>query len=422
MHGHPYLELLRDRDLRRLWTGLAFSALGSEVYRVGAIWLAVSLDGAAGSYLAAAQMTATLLVSLFGGAFVELVSRRSLLIGSDVIRATFLDVVLAAAMIFGLSLPLLILASVVLAAVGALFGPTLQSSLPQLVPELVRIRAVNGLFDATTRSAQVLGPPLAAMLIALLPAAHLLTVNGLSFLASAGAIALMGQRLEEKDIPPSTARVSVRERLALGVRTANLCPGAWRILLTTMVRGAGVALGFSVGIPLLFAQQEGGGIAGISAVALVFGAAAAGELCSNVVVASVPPKRPWRALFLGYATIGAGQALIGAAAFAAPPPLRVPLMVLFALLIGFGNAVAGMQMTTFFGSRLGPGAFAGVLRLRLALITTASILVTAIGPWVLESIGTAWTIFGSGVVVAAVAAISLVSPGRDRLVPVPRNP
>jgi DHA3 family macrolide efflux protein-like MFS transporter len=423
MRDHPYLELVRDRDVRTLWAGLALSALGSEVYRVGAIWLAVSIAGANGSYLASAQMAATLLMSMFGGAFAELVSRRFLLIGADLVRAAFSFLVLVVALNSGLTLPVLIFTSVVLASCGVLFQPTLQSSLPHLVPQPVRLRATNGLFDATTRSAQVLGPSLAASLIAIMPVAHLLTVNGLSFLASAGAIGIMGHRLNGNGARLSTAKSSAWTRLTLGIRAANGCPGAWRILLTTMVRGAAVALGFSVAIPLLFAQQqEVGWISGVAALALVFGASAAAELASNLIWAAVHPKRPWRALFLGYLMIGVGLALIGGTQLFVPAPLQVPVMVAFASLIGVGNAVAGMQMTTFFGSRLGADAFAGVLRLRLTLITAAAMIATAAGPWALQIIGTVWVIVGCGLAIAAASAISLVSRTHDQLELVPQAP
>jgi MFS family permease len=416
VRNHPYAELLRDGGVRTLWVGLALSALGSEVYRVGAVWLAVSIGGAQGSYLAAAQMAAILLMSLLGGAFSEQVSRRFLLIGCDLARAAFSFLALVLALTSGLTLPVLIVVSVALACFGALFNPTLQSSLPLLVPERSRLRATNGLFDATTRSAQVLGPFLAAGLIAVTPALHLLTANGLTFLASAAAILVAGRRFDRGSERAHSAQPSLWKRLALGFRAASDCDGAWRILLTTMVRGAVVSLGFTVGVPLLFAQQGGGGwISGVSALALVFGVAAAGELGSNLVMAAVHPKRPWRSLFLGYMTIGVSLALIGAAELVGPKPLRVPLMAAFALLMGLGNSMAGMQMTTFLGSRMEADAFAGALRLRLTLITAASMIATAAGPWFFQALGAAWTIVMCGLVLAVAAAFSVRSARHDRL-------
>jgi predicted MFS family arabinose efflux permease len=213
------------------------------------------------------------------------------------------------------------------------------------------------------------------------------------------------------------------KRLALGFTAASACGGAWRILLTTMVRGAAVSLGFTVGVPLLFAQQGAGGwISGVSALALVFGGAAAGELGSNLVMAAIHPRRPWRSLFLGYMTIGASLALIGAASLSGPAPLRVPMMAACSLLMGLGNSMAGMQMTTFLGSRMEADAFAGVLRLRVALITTASMVATAAGPWIFQALGAAWTIVACGIVLAIAAAFSVTSTAHDRLELLPQAP
>jgi hypothetical protein len=264
---------------------------------------------------------------------------------------------------------------------------------------------------------------MAAGLIALAPPVHLLTANGLSFLASALAIWVVGRRLDSKPKRPASASPSLWRRLVLGFAAASACEGAWRILLTTMVRGAVVALGFTVGVPLLFAQQESlGWISGISALALVFGAAAVGELGSNLVMAAVHPKRPWRLLFLGYMTIGASLALMGGTELFVPGLLRAPLMAVFALLMGLGNSMAGMQMTTFFGSRMGADEFAGVLRLRLTLIMTASMIATGAGPWLFQAIGTVWTIVSCGLALAVAAAISVSSTAHDRLELLPRTP
>ena len=43
--------LLRDRDVLTLWAGQALSDAGSELYRLGAIWLAVGLAGPDAAWL-----------------------------------------------------------------------------------------------------------------------------------------------------------------------------------------------------------------------------------------------------------------------------------------------------------------------------------------------------------------------------------
>lgn len=274
---HPYTRLLDDRGIRTLWAGLTLSAIGSELYAFGAIWLAVSIAGADGSFLATARFAAILVMSIAAGAFVDLMPRRVLLIGSDLVRAGFSLIVVVAAVTDGLTLPLLVLVSTVLAAAGAVYQPALQSGLPALSPDPGRLRETNGFFDATARTAQVAGPFLAAAFTSFLPVIHLLTLNAVSYLASAGAVAHMGRRLEGTK---SSARPApVWQPLSRGVRAANGCPGSWQILLTTCIRAGAYVLGFGVGVPLYFAQAAPeSGIGGVTAVALVLGASAAGEV------------------------------------------------------------------------------------------------------------------------------------------------
>ena len=410
--AHPYLNLLQDRDVRVLWGGLTLSSIGSELYGIGAIWLAVGLAGAEGSYLATARFAAVLVLSIGAGAFVDLVSRRVLLIGSDLVRAAFSLLVVGMAFSYGLTLPVLIFTSAVLGGVGAVFQPALQSGLPRLLSDPARLRETNGLFDATARTAQVAGPFLAAALGSILPVIHLLSLNALSFLASAGAIAQLGERLESMEV--ARERPSIWRRLARGVHAANGCAGAWRVMLTTMVRAGAFTLGFGVGIPLFFAERAETGLGGIAAVAVVMGAAAASDLLSNLVVVLVRPRNPWRFMFVGYATIGAGLALIALAQSMAPSLLQVLLMAALALLIGIGNSMAGIQILTFFGSRLDADDFASVLRLRLVLVTGAAVVSTALGPLLFEAFGIPGTVLACGLLALAAAVLGVVSRENDR--------
>jgi MFS family permease len=298
---HPYRRLLRDRDIRTLWAGLTISSIGSELYAFGAIWLAVSIAGADGGLIVTARFTIILVMSVAAGAFVDLLPRRTLLIGADVVRATFSLLVVAVALTDDLSLGLLAATAMALSAAGTIYQPALQSGLPLLSIDPERLRETNGLIDATTRIAQAIGPFLAAALVAILPVIHLLTLNAVSYLASAAAVLRIGHRFDEVTPP---ARQDIRKRLLRGLDAAHVCPGAWIILLTTGLRAGVVVLCCVVGIPLFFAQSPTGGV---SAAAFVIGMSAASEILSNFLIVARPIGSPWRFIFLGYGTIGGGD-------------------------------------------------------------------------------------------------------------------
>src|SRR4051794_10721728 len=110
--AHPYAELLKDRILRAFWAGLTLSAVGSELYRVGAIWLAATLAGPNASLLVTAQSAAILAVSLLAGPAVEAVPRRAFLIGTEIVSAAIAGAIVLAAAASGLTFAMLVAASV----------------------------------------------------------------------------------------------------------------------------------------------------------------------------------------------------------------------------------------------------------------------------------------------------------------------
>ncbi len=402
--AHPYVELLQDRRIRVLWIGLALSAIGGQLYGVGALWLAAEMAGPNAALMVTAQSAAILAVSILGGPVVEALPRRGFLVGVDVLSAAACLVIATAAATSGLSFPLLVAVSVVLGAMGASHRPVFLSSLPALAPA-GSLRAANGLFDGTVRVAQASGPFLAAAILAVLPAIHLLTVNAASFLASAGAVAAVGRALDRpRTLAADAAPASFLRRLARGVHAANACPGVWSALVTTAVRGGAYALGFTVAVPLIF--TGGDGASGLAGVAVVFGAAAASELLAGPFVVLAQPQRPLRRQFEGYVAIGLAQSLVGAAALL-PGPARIPAMAAAALAMGVGHSIAGLQMLNFFSSRLSADDYAAVLRLRLVLVISAMMAATAAGPFVLAALGPAVTAVVCGLIAAATALAGL---------------
>src|SRR5436190_21488099 len=85
--AHPYIGLLSDRSVRTLWAGQALSDAGTELYRLGAIWLAVGMAGADAAWLPVAQSAAMLAFALGAGAVVDGLSARRGMIAADLIRA-----------------------------------------------------------------------------------------------------------------------------------------------------------------------------------------------------------------------------------------------------------------------------------------------------------------------------------------------
>ena len=222
--GHPYIGLLKDRSVRTVWAGQALSDAGSELYRLGAIWLAVGMAGADAAWLPVAQSAAMLAVALGAGAVIDGLSSRKVMIWIDLIRAGVSAAVVVAGFSIGLSLPILVAAGVALSGMQAVFDPALQATVPRLMPEPHRLRALNGLFDVTGRLAVIAGSALGAAIAAVAAPIHLLTANSASFLASAASIAAAGQRFDG-DAPAAASPATLRQRLGPGLARCQINAG-----------------------------------------------------------------------------------------------------------------------------------------------------------------------------------------------------
>ena len=395
--AHPYLGLLTDRSVRTLWAGQALSDAGSELYRLGAIWLAVGLAGADAAWLPIAQAAAMLAFALGAGAVVDGLSSRRVMIWADLARAAVSGAVVLAAFTIGLSLPLLIAAGVALAGLQAVFDPALQAVVPRLMPDPHRLRALNGLFDVTGRLAVIAGSSLGAAIAAVAPTIHLLTANSASFLVSAGSIAAAGQRFDA-DSPAAAKPATVLHRLARGWRAARATSGSRTILAVAGVSYATRSLGFALGLPLLLHQGSVAG--GLPTLALVMATQAVGDGLTNVLTVTWRVRDTWRFLFVGYVLRGAGLAGIGAAALFAPPWLAPWAMAAAGFVLGVGGSMAFLQMMPFFQTRMDVADATAVFRLRYAILAAATMLGASLGPAAFRLWPPAWVIVACGAVLA----------------------
>lgn len=395
--AHPYIGLFKDPGVSTLWAGQALSDAGSELYRLGAIWLAVGLAGADAAWLPIAQSAAMLAFALGAGAVVDGLSARKVMIWADITRAAVSGAVVMAAFTIGLSLPLLIAAGVLLAGIQAIFDPALQAVVPRLAPDPHRLRALNGLFDVTGRLAVIAGSALGAAIASVAPTIHLLTANSASFLASAGSIAVAGHRFDDT-APVQASPTSVLERLDRGWRAARATPGAFTVLATAGVSYATRSLGFALGLPLLLVQGSVTG--GLPTLALVMATQAVGDGLTNLLTVTWRVRDPWRFLFLGYILRGLGLAAIGAAALFAPPGIAPFAMAAGGFVLGVGGSIAFLQMMPFFQTRMDVADTTAVFRLRYAILAAATLLGALLGPVVFRLWPVAWVIVACGAALA----------------------
>lgn len=193
-------------DFARFWTGRTISSFGSAFTSFALPLLVYDLTRSALG-LALAGVASFLPWPLFGllmGAWVDRVDRKRLMILADVLRAAALASIPALAATRMLSIWWIYVVAFVTATLSVGFTLAQIAAVPSLVgrDDLV---AANGRIQASYSAAAIAGPALAGVLATWLAIPALLYFDALSFLVSAGSLALIRQSFNGTQPKPKSA-------------------------------------------------------------------------------------------------------------------------------------------------------------------------------------------------------------------------
>lgn len=222
-----FSELVHERDFMRLWLAQAVSNQGDWVYSLGVVAGLARQDAGAGTLalLVVMQAGPRALAGAFGGPLVDRLHRKRLMIAADLVRAAAVASLLLA------DTPRLGHLYAVAACLGlfaALFQPSLQASIPNVVPPH-RLVAANALVSVTFQLAVMVGPVLGALLVAHVGLSVAFAVNALSFVVSGLLLASMRLPHHRPEAPRSSPLEDLRE----GFRYVRTTPTVRGVLLVT---------------------------------------------------------------------------------------------------------------------------------------------------------------------------------------------
>jgi MFS family permease len=342
------LGVLAGRDFRRFYVGYTASLLGTAMSSV-AIAFALLSDGGTATGLGivfTANILPMVAFILFGGALADRLGRRRVMLTADLARCAA-QAALAAALAAGHpSLWLFVAAAFAVGAGNAFFSPALSGLPVQLVPP-GHLGDANALLGTAAPAAQVAGPALSGVLIAVTSPALVIAVDAGTYALS--ALALAGLRLGEnarRPAPRSSTTLrdpgkdSLLRDLAEGWAEFTALPWLWPqtvqfALFNLVTWGPYLVLG-----PVLARQYLGGA----RAWGVILACYGGGSILGGLAALGRRPRRPL--LVATLTTLG----------FALPPlalALRLPL-----------PAVAGAALAAGLGTALG-GAFATTVEQRL---------------------------------------------------------
>lgn len=384
------LSPLKGSVVARIWSALAFSALGDQLYVVALGFVAVDAFGPAAGYLSAVR-SAVILAACLSGGFADRWPSRASMVVADVVRAVVLLVLVAAWIGSGApSAGLLALVIIALATGEAVFEPALQALVPTLVPEPRLLVATNGLFDATDRLARLLGPGLIALLGGLVPVVHLFSFDAASFLVSAIAVASLRNTNAPRRSPHAPS-LGLRASLAGGLAAIRREPLlAYALDIKSVSNGVWYAVFFLV-VPLVILNERiaaPGGPA-LAAYGLVIACYGVSNLGANLIVGSLPlPRRPAQRVLAGVLTTGSGILLM-AAVCAAPLPqnLRLPALAAASAISGFGGPLQDITLSTLRQTLIPPDAIAAATRVMLIATCIGTLIAMLVAPALIETLG-----------------------------------
>ncbi|MGH2758272.1 MAG: MFS transporter [Actinomycetota bacterium] len=338
----PYGSILRLRNFRRLWIGMAVSSIGDWVGLFALLSMTNRL--APGNTLAVAglmmfRVLPAFLVGPFAGVLLDRIDRRKAMVVCDVMRA-----VLIAIVPFAANIPTLYLVTFILEIATLIWMPAKDALVPNLVPKRWLV-ATNSLTLFTTYGVFPLGALAFTGLVGV--AAFLgghfsafeslglnqenlaLWIDTATFLASA----IIVSRVSVPHVPHEARpfRLGVLwEELLDGLRYLKERSEVARVMRSIAIALGGGAVVFSLGAPYS-SEVLGGGPQAFGGIVAALGTG----MGAGVLVLGIVGDRYPKAWVAAGAVIFAGTALLGAAL-----TTQLVFALVFAGLFGSGGGVA----------------------------------------------------------------------------------
>lgn len=304
--GVRYLSLVRDvPDLRRLWLGSGVSQFGDGVQGIALLWLAThgSSVGLALGLVTLALFGPPVIVGPLLGALADRVSRKRILVTSDLLRIVTAGCVPLLYHAFGLGAVVGI--TVVHSVLSTAFNAAYNAALPEVAGR-ERVIAANGLMQVTGYLADVAGSGVGGVFVATLPLALPFVLNAATYAWSAA----MNWRLTSALHP--LGHQAMRPRYLSSLREGFGYARSQSAVLAYTVIGLVAAVGFApapVAIVDLARQALRAGSVGygLLEVAITLGLAVGAAIAGRLVT----KHNAVRAMIIGYLAMAACTALLG---------------------------------------------------------------------------------------------------------------
>jgi MFS family permease len=283
---------LRVRDFRLFWLGEAVSTLGDQFAMIALPWLALVLTGdafALGTVLALMALPRALFM-LVGGAYVDRLSPRLVMLGSNAVRLVAVGVLGLVVLQGAAAMWMLYAFALAFGIADAFFYPALTAMVPDLVDDS-QLQKANGIVQGTAQFTTLIGPAVAGVAIAALASqgsgsdvagvALALLFDAATFVVSLVTLFLITARRAHAE-PSGSVIKDIRE----GIGFVWKMPAVRVMVLLSMSANMLIVGPLDVGLPIVAYSRLPEGAAAFGLIMSAFGG---GSLLGMVAATVLPP-------------------------------------------------------------------------------------------------------------------------------------
>jgi MFS family permease len=323
------LEALRHRDFRLLFTGQLVSLIGDAAFVTALGWRTFTLAGSAKlGVVLLCQAVGLLTTLLIGGALADRLSRRRLMIVSDLTRLVAVGALAAVDASGHLTFPLLVAFAVLVGLGDGFFYPAFGGMVPLLV-EQPSIASANSLIGVARWGSILIGPAFAGFLYHPVGSSVVFAADAASFLVSAFLV----YRTRPRVIEAAEREGTLRE-IVSGARYVARVPWLWVTIVLF-----GVVLMFQLApqqvlMPKLVTTQWHRGVGSYALLTTLMGV---GTVAGTLLFGQIQPRR--RRGVISYVFWVVNSCALVGIALSPWYELAGALMVARGVCVGFGVAI-----------------------------------------------------------------------------------
>ena len=365
-----------------IWTGQTISLIGSQIVQFALVWYLTEQTGSA-TVLATATLVAMLPMIVFGpfaGALVDRWNRRLVMIAADgavALASLWLAYMFA---IDAVQVWQVYLIMFIRALGGAFQWPAMQASTTLMVPEQ-HLTRVAGMNQTLNGALNIVGPPLGALAMSLMPLSGVMMVDvGTALLAVVPLLFVhIPQPAQSADAVAGAPRPSLWADVRGAMRYVWGWPGMLVLIGAAMVFKIALTPAFAL-LPLLVSQHFGGDATQLGLLEAIFGVG---------VVASGLLLSVWGGFRRRIYTLLTGMLILsgGLLALGLTPAVFFAMAVGAVLVIGLAIPLIDGPMMAIMQASVAPEMQGRVFMLMASLVSLTSPIGLAIAGPVSDSVG-----------------------------------